>query len=288
MTQIHMPGSTPFDYTDDNQVGWAEETSLDVQWAHAIAPGAKIVVVLAATNEDSDILDAQNYAIDHTLGYIISESFGESGLALLQDIPDGPQSLADNEQRYKRAAAGSISVLVASGDDGSAGTDADDNFQTFPVANYPASSPNVTTVGGTNLYFGKGKRADPKGTYQGEAVWNDEYGAGGGGISGHFAAPDYQKDLAPRGGPKGKPKFRGYPDVAYNAGVYTGVLVYLGFLDTAWGPGYNGFYAFGGTSAGAPQWAGIVAIANQKAGKPLGFLNPTLYGIGKKGRPATC
>jgi subtilase family serine protease len=61
------------------------------------------------------------------------------------------------------------------------------------------------------------------------------------------------------------------------------VIVYLGFLDTAFGPGNNGFYIFGGTSAGAPQWAALTAIANQLSGKPLGFLNTTLYQIGKRG-----
>ena len=288
LQQIHMPGSTPFDYADDNQVGWAEETSLDVQWAHAVAPGARIVVVAAATNNDDDILAAQNYAIDHKLGFIMSESFGESELALLQEGPAGIKNLNDNEKSYKRAADGNISVVVSSGDDGAAGTDINDVFQTFPVADYPASSPNVTTIGGTSLYFGSRKRADPKGTYQGEVVWNETFPDGsdlasGGGISGYFAAPDYQNGLAPKSGPKGRLKSRAYPDVAYNAGVYTGVLVYLGFLDTAWGPGYNGFYAFGGTSVGTPQWAGIVAIANQKGGKPLGFLNKTLYDLGKKG-----
>jgi subtilase family serine protease len=281
-TVIRMPGSTPFDYTDGNQLGWAEETSLDVQWAHAIAPGAKIVLVTAVDNSDSAILDAQNYAIDHKLGFIISESFGESELALLQDGAEGKAVLDDNEKSYKRAGNRDISVLVSSGDDGSSGTDLNGDVQPFPVANYPASSPNVTSVGGTNLFFGTATNADPNGTYQGEAVWNDGFGAGGGGVSGYFARPDWQEDVVLKGSPK-RLKSRGYPDVAYNAGVEGGVLVFLGFLDTAFGPGNNGFYIFGGTSAGAPQWSGVVAIANQKAREPLGFLNERIYGMGKKG-----
>ena len=280
--QIHMPGSTPFDYTDFNQLGWAEETSLDVQWAHAIAPGANIVVVAAVDNSDAAILDAQNYAIDHNLGYIISESFGSSELALTQAGAEGQQILNDNERSYKRAADHNISVLVSSGDDGSEGTDINGVFQAFPVANYPASSPNVTTVGGTNLFFGKDGHADPNGAYIGEAVWNDGYGAGGGGFSSVFKTPSYQQNLKFKSGPKDL-KSRGYPDVAYNAGVEGGVLVFLGFLDTAFGPGNNGFYIFGGTSASAPQWAGIVALASQKANQPLGFLNESLYKLGKKG-----
>ena len=71
--------------------------------------------------------------------------------------------------------------------------------------------------------------------------------------------------------------------MAYNGGVYGGVIVYLGFLDTAFGPGNNGFYIFGGTSAGAPQWAGVVALGSQLARRPLGFLNERLYRLGAQG-----
>ncbi len=277
---IHMPGSTPFDFTDGNQLGWAEETSLDVQWAHTIAPGANIIVVASVDNSDDAILAAQNYAIDNQLGLVISESFGESELALLQDGDEGLQILSDNERSYKRAGDKKISVLVSSGDDGDSGTDSNGDFQTTPVANYPASSPNVTTVGGTNLRFGTATNANPNGTYQSEMVWNDGFGAGGGGVSAFFKTPDFQEDLNPGGH---KLRFRGYPDVSYNAGVEGGVIVFLGFLDQAFGPGSNGFFIFGGTSASAPQWAGIAAIANQKGGKPLGLLNKQIYKLGKKG-----
>jgi subtilase family serine protease len=206
---------------------------------------------------------------------------------LLQDGAEGLKILNDNEASYSRAASQNISVLVSSGDDGAAGRDINGDFQSFPVANYPASSPNVTTVGGTNLFFGTSTHADPNGTYQGEAVWNDGFGAGGGGVSGFFKTPSWQENLKPKKDPNTNMKQRRYPDVAYNAGVVGGVLVYLGFLDTAFGPGNNGFYIFGGTSASAPQWAAIVAIANQKGGAPLGFLNKNLYQLGKKGTLGT-
>lgn len=281
--QVPMPGSTPFDYSDFNQLGWAEETSLDVQWAHAIAPGANIVLVTAVTNSDADILAAQNYAIDNNLGFIISESFGESELALQQDGAEGAQILSDNEKSYRRARRHHISVLVSAGDDGAAGFDIDGNLQPVPVANYPASSPNVTSVGGTNLFFGTATHADPNGTYQGEVVWNDGFGAGGGGISKVFGLPDYQEDSLPKATRKALKGRRGYPDVAYNGGVYGGVIVHLGFLDTAFGPGNNGFYIFGGTSAGAPQWAGVAALGGQLAKRPLGFLNKRLYKLGARG-----
>jgi subtilase family serine protease len=281
--QIHMAGSAPFDYGDDNQLGWAEESSLDVQWAHAIAPGAKIVLLAAVSNSDADLLDAQNYAIDHNLGFIISESFGESELALQQDGAEGAQILSDNEKSYRRARRHHISVLVSAGDDGASGFDINGDLQSVPVANYPASSPNVTSVGGTNLFFGTAAHADPNGTYQGEVVWNDGFGAGGGGVSLAFRMPEYQRENLPRATRKVLDGARGYPDVAYNGGVQGGVIVYLGFLDTAFGPGNNGYYVFGGTSAGAPQWAGVTAITNQLAGRPLGFLNTRLYRLGKRG-----
>jgi subtilase family serine protease len=276
--QIHMPGSTPFNNTDPNQLGWAEETSLDVQWAHAIAPGAKIILVAAATNNDPDILAAQNFAIKNHLGHIISESFGESELALLQTV-DGVKSIDDNEESLERARDADISVLVSSGDSGPAETDDNGVLQTFPVASYPASSPNVTAVGGTNLFFGSATNADPNGTYQGEVVWNDGFGAGGGGVSMTFGTPKYQRKNLPLTTLSSLNGHRGYPDVAYNAGVVGGVIVHLGFLP----PAANGFYLFGGTSAGAPQWAAITSIANQSAEEPLGFLNDRLYKLGKRG-----
>jgi len=273
VTQIRMPGSTPFDPTDLNQLGWAEETSLDVQWAHAIAPGANIILVAAATNNDDDMLAAQNYAINQKLGYIISESFGESELALQQLGPAGQAIFDANEKSYQTAVAHQISVLVSAGDDGAAGFDLYGNLQAVPVANYPASSPNVTTVGGTNLFFGSSTAATPNGTYQGEVVWNEGPGsATGGGISLQFRLPDYQvgtKHLIPTAAG------RGYPDVAYNAGVFGGVIVRLGF--------FGGFFVFGGTSAGAPQWAGITALVNQASKHPAGFLNKSLYKLGKLG-----
>ena len=76
-TQVAPDGLTPFDQNDGNMVGWAEEISLDVQWAHAIAPGANIVLDLAKSSDDADILSATQYAVDHNLGDIISQSFGE-------------------------------------------------------------------------------------------------------------------------------------------------------------------------------------------------------------------
>lgn len=280
LTEIRMPGTAPFDYTDLNQVGWAEETSLDVQWAHAIAPGARIILVVARSNSDDDLRDAQNYAIKRKLGYIISESYGESEKGLITD-PAGLKSLKRDEESYSQAVDGGIAVYVSSGDSGAA--DTWDGVNYFLGPSYPASSPNVTSVGGTNLFFGTATNADPNGTYRGEVVWNDGFGAGGGGVSLYFETPGFQSNnlsdskLRPL---RGK---RGYPDVAYNAGVEGGVIVYLGFLDSVFGPGYSGYYVFGGTSASAPQWAGLNAVINQARNKPLGPINAALYKLSGRG-----
>jgi subtilase family serine protease len=274
LTIIHMPGSTPFDFGSNNQLGWAEETSLDLQWSHAIAPGAKLVLVAAATNNDDDIIAAQNYAIDNRLGNVISESFGESESALLQFGAAGRALIDQYEDSYQRARIAGITVLVSSGDSGTAEGDLNGNLIPTPAASYPASSPQVTTVGGTNLFFGSTTNANPNGTYQGEVVWNDGFGAGGGGLSAYFKTPAFQQTLSKASIAALKNR-RGYPDVAYNGGVVGGVIVRLGF--------FGGYFIFGGTSAGAPQWAGVVSIANQLAAKPRGFLNPRLYKMGTRG-----
>jgi subtilase family serine protease len=274
ITQIRMPGSAPFDNTDNNQLGWAEEVSLDVQWSHAIAPDAKIIVVAAVTNDDQDILDAQNFAINNRLGHVMSESFGEL------EIDETPALLAAKEESYKRAKERKITVFASAGDDGPTGTDGNGNIVPFASPQYPASSPEVTAVGGTNLFFGTATNADPNGTYQGEIVWNDGFGAGGGGISNVFRTPEFQEKLpkATRASLHGN---RGYPDVSYNAGVVGGVIVHLGFFPANVLP--PAFFIFGGTSAGAPQLAGFTSILNQLNEEPAGFLNDNLYKLGRDG-----
>ncbi|HVJ04763.1 MAG TPA: S53 family peptidase [Candidatus Saccharimonadales bacterium] len=274
ITEFHMPGSTPFDNTDPNQLGWAEESSLDVQWAHAIAPGADIILVAAVTNGDQDILDAQNYAIDHKLGKIMSESFGEL------EFLETPALLAANEQSYQRARDANISVFASAGDDGATGADQNGDLVPFATPQYPASSPHVTAVGGTNLFFGTTTNADPNGTYQGEVVWNDGFGAGGGGVSKIFSTPNYQTNHLSRAALAELGGFRGYPDISYNAGVVGGVIVHLGFFaNTA----QNGYYIFGGTSAGAPQLSGVTSLANQLNHGSAGFINNGLYAHGANG-----
>jgi subtilase family serine protease len=268
---VTMPGTPAYDPNNSDVVGWTGEIALDTQWAHAMAPGANIVLVAAKSDFDSDLIDAVNFAIDHNLGNVISMSFGESELGLT-DAP-GQAIVRDWTSAFKKARHHRITLLVSSGDQGV-------DTQNLPTASvgWPASSPLVTSVGGTNLFFGTTTNADPNGSYQSEVVWNDGYGSGGGGVSIFVREPEYQRENVPAAIRQTLKGFRGVPDVAYNGGVVGGVI-------TAWsapfGPG--AFFIFGGTSAGAPQWGGIVADVDQARGRPIGFMNPRIYELGRDG-----
>jgi subtilase family serine protease len=263
-TQIAPDGLGPPD------IGWAGEITLDVEWAHAIAPRANIVLVLAKSNSDVDILSATKYAVDHNLGDVISQSFGENESCM------DPGLLAQQHQVFADATLKNITIFASSGDDGAAQPTCDGSSLVKAVSS-PAVDPLVTAVGGTELHaadyclpvLGCNPATHPApGTYQGEITWNEwdlGYGATGGGFSVVYDEPSYQQGTIHGG------KQRGVADVSYNAAVLHGVLVrFLG-----------DWYLFGGTSAGSPQWAGILAIADQKAGYNLGFINTALYHMGQ-------
>jgi subtilase family serine protease len=272
-TQVAPDGLTPFIPGDPNMTGWAAEISLDVLWAHAIAPGANIVLVLAKSNEDADILSVTKYAVDRNLGDVISQSFGENESCM------DPALLAQQHQVFADATLKNITLLASAGDDGAAQGTCDGSSFVKAVST-PATDPLVTAVGGTELHAARycltalncNPATNPApGTYQGEIVWN-EFGdsSTGGGFSVLYDEPSYQQGTIHGG------KQRGAPDVSYNAAVEHGVLTYLNI------PGIpTGFYLFGGTSAGSPQWAAIMAIAGQKSGYSLGFINKALYHIGQ-------
>jgi subtilase family serine protease len=283
LTQIAPDGLTPFVPGDPNMTGWAEEISLDVEWAHAIAPGANIVLVLAKTNMDTDILSAVKYAVDNNLGDVISMSFGENESCV------DPVLLSAYHDVFRAATRKFITLFASSGDQGAAQPTCDGNSW-VKAASHPASDPLVTGVGGTELHAADfclpALGCDPAthplpGTYLSEIVWNEgpPFGdfqsffaatdATGGGFSALFAEPPYQQS-AIHGGTQ-----KGVPDVAYNAAVLHGVLTYLDIPGVA-----PGFYTFGGTSAGSPQWSAITAIMNQKVAKREGFLNLGIYKIG--------
>jgi subtilase family serine protease len=253
----------------DLAYNWAFETSLDIQWAHAIAPLARINLVVAPTPDNGVMNDAVQYVVSHNLGDVLSMSWGT-------DEADNNRA-TDSDQFgplhaiFVQAALKGISLFASAGDGG-----ATDGWPA-PTANYPASDPLVTGVGGTNLF------ADNSGNYQSETVWNDSdpslcpfgctdgvFGATGGAVSTYFPVPLYQIGTTNK-------LFRSVADVSYNASVYTAVWVSVGFFPAD--SGQNGFYFSGGTSSGSPQWAAIGALIDQKAKHRMGQLNPLLYAI---------
>jgi subtilase family serine protease len=264
-------GTVPFDRTNGDQIEGASETTLDVEWAHAMAPDAGIVLLTSPVDATEGVqglpqlLFLEKYALKFHLGNIISQSWGVTENTLF--TPAGRQLLDQFELFYQDAAHQSVTVLAASGDTGTSNLMTDNTtYYKFPTVYFPASSPFVTAVGGTSLH------ADTSGNYQSETVWHDSYGASGGGVSQNFLEPQYQH-LLPNSVQKTLQNHRGIPDVAFDADAKTPVLLYSSFLF----PSYNLIY---GTSVGSPCWAGIIADANQMAGHPLGFLNPKLYMIG--------
>jgi subtilase family serine protease len=281
---IAPDGLTPFVPGDPNMTGWAEEISLDVEWAHNIAPGATINLVLAKSNQDADILSALKYAVDNNLGDVISMSFGESESCVDPDL------LAGYHNVFVAATQKNITLFASSGDQGAALPSCEGNSWS-KAASHPAVDPLVTGVGGTELHAAdyciagvtvpacNPTTAPAPGTYLSEIAWNEgplgdfsnllgSTEATGGGFSVLFGEPPYQQGTAGLHGGKQ----RGVPDVAYNGAIFHGVLTYLNI------PGVPpGTYRFGGTSCGAPQWSAIAAIMNQKAAKREGFLNAGIY-----------
>jgi subtilase family serine protease len=277
--QVLAPlGTVPFNPSDPDQLTWAGEATADVEWAHAMAPGANIVLMTSPVDETQGVtglpefLKLEQFALKHHLGNIISQSWGTPENNLF-DSTAGVQVLTDFEKFYAHAAEENVTVLAGTGDNGSSGLEMD-GVTVYPmrVVNFPASSPRVTAVGGTSLY------ASTRGEHLTETVWNSLFGEGGGGVSQYFAEPLYQTNSLPRVDQTLLKGFRGLPDVSINADCNTAILIYESYI------GAPGFYTFCGTSEGPPQWAGIVAVANQFAGHPLGFLNPRLYQLGHNGR----
>jgi subtilase family serine protease len=274
----------PFDPTDANgDVGWAGETTLDVEYAHSMAPGANIVLVETPVDETEgtagfpQIVKAENYVINHHLGQVISQSFG----ATEQTFPSAA-SIQGLRSAYFNAARNHVTVLAATGD---AGATDDANaagtlLYTHRAIDWPSSDPLVTAVGGTQLaLLTTGQRT------QADRVWNDStnyalndafFGtpgptatATGGGVSTVFARPSYQNSVAGVVGDQ-----RGVPDISMSAACSGLVNTYQSF------PGEPaGWYVACGTSEATPLFAGIVALADQAAGHSLGLINPALYAM---------
>jgi subtilase family serine protease len=262
--------------TKPHQLSWAGEVTLDVEWSHAMAPDASIVLLTSPVSETEGVQGMpqfnalENYALDHHLGQVISQSWAATENSLF--TPGGRKVYDSFEATYARAAAMHVTVLASTGDSGTANPGVNGKNYPFPTVNFPASSPLVTAVGGTSLH------ATTSGGYQSENVWNSDGGATGGGISQNFGEPLYQRFL-PASDQALLDGHRGIPDISWNADPNTPILVYLSFL----GPKRAGYYTIGGTSEGSPDWAGFTADLDQLAGHPIGLLNPYLYALGAAG-----
>jgi len=256
--------------------GWAQGTSLDVQYAHAMAPGANILLVETSVAENPG---RARVPADRQGGELRRQSPPRQRhhaelRAPEQTFPDA-KSILNLRSAYRNAAANGVSVLGSSGDSGATGPKtltAQGFAATFflhRVVSWPATDPLVTAVGGTQMHLtATGAHIRP------DTVWNDTklFGspaAGSGGRSIIFARPSYQNGVAGVVG-----SARGVPDISMSAAVNGAALVYL---DAKAAGGPAGFYLIGGTSEASPLLAGVVAIADQYAGHGLGLLNPALY-----------
>jgi subtilase family serine protease len=214
--------------------GWALEESLDVEWAHAIAPAANIVLVEAANSSLNSLFNAVSYASKLpgvgvvSMSWGTQEFWGESQYDSLFTTPAGHTG---------------VTYVASSGDAGA-----------WYGPMYPSVSPNVLAVGGTSLTL------NSNGTYSSETGWSDSTG----GFSGldmnwwyYEPAPSYQ--VAAQASVGLNYGVRTTPDVSFNADPNTGVAVY----DSVSYSGQSGWFEVGGTSAAAPAWAGLVAITDQ-------------------------
>jgi subtilase family serine protease len=271
---------------DSDMTGWAGETTLDVEYAHTIAPGANILLVETPVSETEgvtgfpQIVEAENYVIAHHLGDVISQSFG----ATEQTFTGIGQINRDHlRTAYVRAAGekDGPTVLAASGDSGVADVKLNgETYYTHRVTSWPDSDPLVTGVGGTELVAGKGS------TYT-SVAWNDTYDphlgdgtvpfASGGGLSVLFKRPSYQNGVKNLVG-----SARGVPDVSMNGACTSPVFTYQSFPQQGTPAGW---YPSCGTSEATPEFAGIVALADQVAGHALGLINPTLYKLSAEKAP---
>ncbi len=276
----------PFDPTNATMVGWAEETSLDVEYAHSIAPGAKIVLAETPVAETEgvtgfpEMMSAEQSLINRGVGDVITQSFGATENTFPSFSSGNYSSLLGLRYAFEDAAAHHVTVLASSGDEGATGDELDGStLYPYRVVGWPASDPLVTAVGGTKLSLDNtGNRLSP------DVVWNDSDigidAAGGGGVSAIFARPFYQIGVSKVVGSK-----RGMPDISMSAAVNGGAWVYMSFAGIE-SPGVSnpGYYIFGGTSEASPLFSGIVALADQYAHHRLGLINPALYTLGALNR----
>jgi subtilase family serine protease len=270
----------PWDPNNSDMTGWAGETTLDVEYAHTIAPGANILLVETPVAETEgvtgfpEIVKAEEYVVNHHLGDVISQSFSAT-----EETFTSYAQLAPLRAAYLDAYAHGVTVLGATGDDGATSAELDgETLYTSPVVGWPSTDPLVTAVGGTQLKESSG------GAFS-SVVWNDTYNvplqeaftgtagpnpfATGGGVSEFFSRPLYQIGVARVTGPH-----RGVPDISMSGACDGAVTTYESYPG-----GVTGWHLTCGTSESTPLFSGIVALADQVAHHPLGLVNPTLYAL---------
>ena len=273
---IHPRGAIPtYSPSGKDRLGWASETSLDVEWAHALAPRASILLVETPTDEVegtsgfADIVASENYVVTHRLGTVISQSFGAT-----EQTFSSKSQVTKLRSAFIAAQKANVTVVAGSGDLGA--TDFKSNAKAiypYRVTSWPASDPLVTSVGGTKLDLNNhGTPLAPP------TAWNDTYrhsppypAATGGGHSVFFARPSYQDAVKGAAGAT-----RAVPDISMSASCSGLVDIYVS------AKGSRGWQTICGTSEATPLFAAIVALADQTAGHGLGLLNPSLYALARE------
>ncbi len=228
LTVVGETGGSTLPATD---AGWAGEISLDVEWAHAIAPGANILLVEAAAADTAHLMAAVDTARNAAGVSVVAMSWGGSEFFSWRGGGESSSQLNYDPIFTTPAGHQGVTFIASAGDSGS-----------YSGVQWPASSPNVLSVGGTTL------TTDAAGNYVNEQSWSGTNG----GYSVVENQPTYQNAAQNSGA-------RSVPDVAYNADPNTGLAIY----DSLPYQGSSGWQEVGGTSAGAPQWAALIALADQ-------------------------
>jgi len=261
--------------------GWAGETTLDIEWAHSMAPGANIVLIQTIDNYDNNLAGGIQYALDNQLGNVISNSYGSD------EFDDDSQSMQAWDDLLANAAALGVSVNFSTGDNG-------DFFRDVGAytVSVPSNSPHATAIGGVSVFL------NPDYSILFQTGWGNTitrialpstgapnvppvcattlqppgqcfYFGGGGGMSQFFAKPAWQSGLPGTG--------RQQPDVSLTADPYTGVTIIWSYNN----PGNYSIGVIGGTSASCPMFSGLWAIVNQKSqqknGHSAGLAAPYMY-----------
>jgi subtilase family serine protease len=259
----------PFNPADSSHIGWAGETTLDVDMAHAVAPDAHIVLVETGVAETEgvtglpEMMSAEKSLIDRGVGDVISQSFGATEDTFPGFKTGDFSSIQNLRYAFKDAAKHGVTVLASSGDGGATDNNTKNSTTDYPykVNSWPSSDPLVTSIGGTQLHLDdKGDRTAP------DSVYNDQ-GASGGGQSHVFARPSYQDGVKQVVGDR-----RGTPDISMSAAMNGGAWVY-----SSYDPKAVGWNVYCGTSEASPLFSGIVALADQVAGHRLGDIHQALY-----------